>query len=851
VFLRIDDGKVLVKLFLVSALSVVSSFGLALAQPKTATVTAGERYLRSHGGQDWLLGAGYRELWGTPIEVEMLDLEETAGGLTPVMRIGGLQTLGLALSGADGRAYTFRSVDKGGLLALPEAFADTGLEFIIRDQVSKALPGGALIASGLARSAGILHADAKLVVMPDDARLGEFGETFAGVLGVFFEFPTAGSFGASEVLSDDDFLESLRAGMDRPDSRAFLRARLLDLLIGDWDRHYGQWRWARLPEKERLQPIPEDRDQAFSKYDGLAMAISRAGGGQMTDFAATYPSLAQLAFNGSDHDRLVLNDIARSEWMAIAHDVQLRLDDGAIEDAVSRLPEPYYALRGVELEETLRSRRDRLTEYAEAYYEFLSRQVDVHGSARDERTHITRFDDGAIDVRMTMADADEPHYRRRFERGETRSVRIYLGGGDDRVTVDGSDNGDILIRVIGGADADVIDGPGRHRVRYHQDADGDGYITKLTPEGAKGAFSPMLEANWEIQVPGAPYRDWGQAWQPIFAARWHPDLGMALGGGLDLKRFGFGKLPWAERHRFSGAYAIGSNNAQFEYEGDMRRVGGGAHLETELHASGMEQLRYYGLGNETSREGSSSLFEIGQREYGAAGFLAWGDLRNPLFRAGPVMRFVDSRSTDDESLLGTEAPYGFDTFGQVGARAEFAVDSRADLPTLSTGYEVDATASYYPKLWDVEDDYGTLQGHAAGHLQLSRPMTASLMVRGKKVWGSAFPYFDAAYLGGEEVFSAYNWNRFAGDGMVTGSARLRVALAHVPITVPGDVGLTLRADVGRTFLESEISKRWHSQFTAGVFYAAFDRLLLVEVGVGWSNERTVFTFDADFDWLIR
>ena len=35
-------------------------------------------------------------------------------------------------------------------------------------------------------------------------------------------------------------LERWRAGTDAPDSRAFLRARLLDLLIGDWDRPYSR-----------------------------------------------------------------------------------------------------------------------------------------------------------------------------------------------------------------------------------------------------------------------------------------------------------------------------------------------------------------------------------------------------------------------------------------------------------------------------------------------------------------------------------------------------------------------------------------------------------------------------------
>jgi len=246
---------------------------------ETVTVTAGERYATSHAGQNWLLGFGYRDLWAEPIEVRVLDLEATAGGLSPVMRIGGLQTLGLALAGEDGRAYTFRSVDKEGLLVLPDGFKDTGLEYIIRDQVSSAFPAADLIAFGFADTLGVLHADVELVVMPDDPSLGEHRETFAGVLGTFYEFPTSGSFGSIEIYDDDDFIERTRAGEDYPDSRAFLRARLLDILIGDWDRHYGQWRWARIPNEALLTPIPEDRDQAFSRYDGLAMTIARAGGG--------------------------------------------------------------------------------------------------------------------------------------------------------------------------------------------------------------------------------------------------------------------------------------------------------------------------------------------------------------------------------------------------------------------------------------------------------------------------------------------------------------------------------------------------------------------------------------------
>ena len=62
---------------------------------------------------------------------------------------------------------------------------------------------------------------------------------------------------------------------DRVDQKAFLRARLLDFLIADWDRHFDQWRFGEKDTgKGKLYyPIPRDRDQAFSYSDGLLVKI--------------------------------------------------------------------------------------------------------------------------------------------------------------------------------------------------------------------------------------------------------------------------------------------------------------------------------------------------------------------------------------------------------------------------------------------------------------------------------------------------------------------------------------------------------------------------------------------------
>ena len=153
------------------------------AASETRTVTAGERY-RASGFHRWVLGDDYRDVCTTPLEVDVLDLGTFAGGLRPVMRVGGMQTLGLALAGQDGRSYTFRGVDKALTEILPEGLRDTLAEHLVQDQIAASHPAGALIVPLLAEAAGVLHGEPVFVLMPDDPALGEvlFLDDYCGCL---------------------------------------------------------------------------------------------------------------------------------------------------------------------------------------------------------------------------------------------------------------------------------------------------------------------------------------------------------------------------------------------------------------------------------------------------------------------------------------------------------------------------------------------------------------------------------------------------------------------------------------------------------------------------------------------
>jgi hypothetical protein len=81
-------------------------------------------------------------------------------------------------------------------------------------------------------------------------------------------------------------------------------------------------------------------------------------------------------------------------------------------------------------------------DYALRVYDYYSKDVDVHATDRPEVVTLARGADDSLEVTIAVADGGpSPWYRRRFLPGETDAVRVYLHGGDDRMTRTGPADG--------------------------------------------------------------------------------------------------------------------------------------------------------------------------------------------------------------------------------------------------------------------------------------------------------------------------------------------------------------------------------------------------------------------------
>jgi hypothetical protein len=773
----------------------------------TQVVVAGPRYAAGPLHR-FFLGTDYRKTWTAPVRVEVLDLARFAGGLTPTEKGGGKQTVSLAFKAPDGRDFRFRSVDKDPSATLPEELRDTAAEWLVQDQIRASYPVASVVVDGMAEAAGLLYVPHAVYVLPDDPRLGQFRQEFKGRLGILEENPDPdaplppGFEGATKIIETEDLVKLLDADPgQRVDERAYLKARLFDILVGDWDRHQGQWEWVARPGRDWL-PFATDRDMAFADYDGLMLSVARASHPVLVVFEREYPRIAGLAWNSREVDRRFLGGVERAAFQEAAGELQRELTDDVIVRAVHRLPPEYLRLDGGYLSDTLKARRDRLPAAAAEFYELLAREAEVHLTDAAEVVDLDRSERGdSVEVRVSTD--GRPTFRRRFLETETGEVRIYARGGDDRLVSRGTGAAGIQVRFVGGPGDDTVDDSRGGRTHFF---DHQGQNQLREGPGTKESNKPYEHPK---DRRGYLMLDWGSRGQVLPYLSAGGEIGVLAGAQVEWVDYGFRKHPWASRQRLRAGYAFGARGFRAEYDGQWQHTNSRKRQGLFAHASNIEIVRFFGFGNETGAEGTTDFYRSEHRQF----------LLQPSFRfgldkvdwwVGPRVQFQQTEPGAD-TFLGVSRPYGVGDFGQVGLNTRFAIDGRNRPVGATTGARLGLEANYYPKAWSVDEDFGEAHGELSAHLYLLH-----LRVGGKKVWGR-FPFHEAAFLGGPDTVRALRRQRYAGDAAVFGNAELRLPVARFTVLLPIRFGVLALADAGRVWLEGESSEKWHKGFGAGAW----------------------------------
>ena len=819
---------------------VAFSFAQVEPPPKPGTLTVkvvpGERY-EAGGFRRFVMGDNYRDLWTTAITVPVLDLRGYAGGLTPTKIGGSKQTKSLRFLNRDGYEFVFRLVDKD-RLATPEGFEKSLIESALRDQVSTHHPAGAIVADVFLTAAGVLHPSPMLAVMPDDSLLGKFREEFAGKLGQIEAYPNVpappeaiafadrsghvtmqttpeGFGGAIEIIESDSLLTLMNANpAERVDARAFLTARLVDHYINDWDRHDGNWKWARLEPGGMWIPIARDRDKALISYGGLPAQLKPVAT-QLVRFQAKYPSMRGLTWHSIDLDRRLLAGLHHEVYDSVATELGSRFTDALIDSALHTMPREYY-FTIPEMSAKLKSRRDLLNVQATEFYQYMCKMVDVHATDAADSATVTIADDH-VDLEI-CTESGAPYYTRRFKQHETQEVRVYLHGGDDRAIVRGNAKAPVEVRVIGGnGNNHLVDAAGavKHsdEVRFYDE--GETYNVSYGPT-VRFDRRPWIPVGKSLANPKS---DWAARYTPVIGFDISGDYGFEPTLGWQRTSYDFGKHPYDNKWSLAGQYSSRADGFRVLGYFDKHRELSPLKAGVRAYWSEYEVISFHGYGNDTPASAPEEFYRVHQDQWMVSPVVGWALGRRTDVTLGPIVKYSTTDSTGTNFISETR-PYGSGDFRQAGLQLALHKDTRERPRDKYRGVLLDLSATVYPQIWDVNSTFGVLSAVSAAYVTvpfLTRPFF-SLKAGAKQVLGDEFPFHEAAFAGGRPSQRELDLERYAGDAAVYGSVELRIPVIGFTFLMPIDTGVFVYGDATRVYVDRKSPGGWHDATGVGFWF---------------------------------
>ena len=807
-------------------------------------------------------GTHYRKEWATPVRVKIVKLDTLAGGLIPYASGGGRQSKSLRLKDKDGREYVLRSVDKSFGKALPEIYQGTFIESIIDDQVTIGHPYAPLTISILADAAGVYHTNPEIIFVPEQPALDSFNKDFANQLYMFEQRPdedweTAANFGNSKniVGTEKMFTEILEDNDHSVDQLSYIRARLFDFFIGDWGRHEDQWRWASFSQRDSFgkksdekiyRPVPRDRDQAFTKFDGkwLKAAISTADLHHLQSFDKTIKDINIYNYTARNLDRRVANEPSLNQWIDIPKNLQHSLTDAVIEQAIKQLPPEVFSISGNNLIENLISRRNHLVEYATAYYKFLAKNVDIVGSDKKELFEVKRVNDNETIVRVYKfkiegAANDNLLYERKFYKPETNEIRLYGMNDDDIFRLEGNTNKGILIRIIGGGGNDVLEDKstvaGSKKLTQVYDNDKSGFET--SPETRLHITNDSLLNTYNYN--SFEYDKKGFGVKPGF-------FSLTLGYGEN--RHEWRKDPVGSEHSIKFKYSINRAAFYIDYRVTFYQLLGKWNFFVGAGAGIPNVVNFFGVGNESSfATYDRRYFRLRSHDYyGRFGVnRSFGDSH---IEVGSFYQTVGIKADADRFVTAfindVGRKYDLNRKHFIGAAISYKYQN-TDHPIIpAKGFRFSSSAAYTYNLNTTDHSFARLSSNAAVYIPVVKFVSLAIRAGGAANIGDA-EFYQLNILGSHENLRGYRKYRFYGKQSFYNNNELRFIFNARSKVFNGKYGFITFFDNGRVWQPGENSNTWHSGYGVGGFVSLFNKVIL-SGSYGISKEDKVPSFYIGF-----
>jgi predicted phosphodiesterase len=813
-----------------------------------------------------MLGKHYRESYGKEILAPIANLDTLYGGLKPIKKGGGNQSVSLRLEDNQGRQWVMRALKKSAVQFLQinayqqkyikEDLKGTFIESFMEDAYTTTHPYASFILPTLSKAVGVYHTVPKLFYVPKQNSLGIYNDDYGDALYMIEEHvgdtqnmqPNFGN--SDDIISSEDLFEKLRKSpKHRVDEKAYIRARLFDMVLGDWDRHEDQWRWSKFEGDSQniYKPIPRDRDQVFAEFDGALISVITNMIPALRKMQTYRHEIRDLKWHntqGALVDNKLLKSLSLQEWLSEAKFIKENLTDEVIENAFSQFPPEVQNKQVAKAKQVLKYRRDEVEKIAKAYYKILYKSVILTASDKDDKIVIDRLSNGK--TKIQFFEKDKLYFENEYLKDETKEIWLYALDGDDIVEVKGEGKTCMKIKIIGGQNNDkfIIENGKNITLFDYKSKKND--LTKASK--ARIRLIDDYETNTYDYY---KRKDKIRQILPNFGV--NKDDGVFIGAKKIITFNNFRQTPFSHKHIIKADYYISNNGFDLSYGGEYSNVFNNMNILFDLnYTSPNYATNFFGFGNETV-----NIEDIKNVDYNRVklakltadlGIINYGDQGSEFrvmtsFESNRVEdtpgRFINSTNTNSSI---------FERKDFVGAKMNYRFKNYNDTVYPTLGMDFQFSTSWMMNIADSKQNFTSLVSSYSFLHQLIKNERLVLANKTKThiLFNNNFEFYQGATIGADDGLRGFRFQRFTGNSSLYNTTDIRYNLRKLQTGfAPMNIGLYGGFDVGRVWLKDESSKKWHNSYGGGIWLSLAE-MISANLGVFSSTEDTRISFGLGF-----
>jgi len=770
-------------------------------------------------------GEHYMPLYYKPVTVSTISVNSVYGGLHPIDQIP--EFYGLLLENkANDKFYLLKLL--GGVNTFSESkffrsiynskdFKDTFLGDFIREAYTIQHPYTFIASDYLASVSGLYSANPQIYnVSKSDTDTIADGTDIKDKLVSIYELPNLNS---QRVISNaEQLLDRLHENnIYDVDRELYIRARLFDMLIGDWNKIPENWNWISRNEKDSTfyMPVVLDRSYAYTKVDGWAFRqlLNMLGLGFITNYEGEIKNVKKLNKLGYELDVALTSGSSEDTWIKQANYLNEKLTDGVIDEAFSHLPKEMQDQILTSIKNKLKSRKKYLVNSAREYYRLLQKTPVITGTDKNERFEIERLNPKDVQIRVYNASNDSLAFDKKFSKDLTKEIWIYGLDGHDTFQVKGDDGG-IPILLVGGEGTNNYDIQDKKGLKIYEGKEQKQYLDSLSAVPDTKVIVPSDEKALDYDYKKLRYTQFTVTPIGIYDS----DLGLDLGTSLTYTIYGFRRAPYSRQHQLSYSY-----NSGLVYQGIFPDFDSRRSFHLSAFASSPNYFKnFFGFGNNTPRDKDKkkSYNRVYLGKYTLTPGLYYTIDKDQEVNLSASFEIYNPENPDGRNRY-VNVIYGeensvFDAKYFANINATYVIDKKMN--GFISSFKFMINPGWVINLGEAKNNFAYIKSDLGVNLKFTDRVTFATLLKGTTLFSDKYEFYQAATT----ELRGFQDSRFIGRHSLYQYTDVRLDMGKLenPFT-PLNYGVFLGFDHGRVWYTGEDSSKWHTSYGGGLWLTLF------------------------------